>query len=92
MIYKKELIHLFCKECNEEYYSYIIDYNEPIYEDYFPATWDKYHCPNFICEEMACPECDAMLYYNDKKKNIKMLRMSMESSIKRYEMDMRIMR
>ena len=71
MIYKKDLIHLFCKECNEEYYSYIIDYNEPIYEDYFPATWDKYHCPNFICEEMACPECDCMLYYNDKKKILK---------------------
>ena len=71
MIYKKDLIHLYCKECNEEYYSYIIDYNEPIYEDYFPATWDKYHCPNFICEEMACPECDSMLYYNDKKKLLK---------------------
>ena len=71
MIYKKDLIHLFCKECNEEYYSYIIDYNEPIYEDYFPATWDKYHCPNFICEEMTCPECDSMLYYNDKKKLLK---------------------
>ena len=70
-IYKKDLIHLFCKECNEEYYSYIIDYNEPIYEDYFPATWDKYHCPNFICEEMVCPECDSMLYYNDKKKILK---------------------
>ena len=71
MIYKKDLIHLHCKECNEEYYSYIIDFNEPIYEDYFPATWDKYHCPNFICEEMACPECDSILYYNDKKKILK---------------------
>ncbi len=71
MIYKKDLIHLFCKECDEEYYSYIIDYNEPIYEDYFPATWDNYHCPNFICEEMTCPECDSMLYYNDKKKILK---------------------
>ena len=71
MIYKKDLIHLFCKECREEYYSYIIDYNEPIYEDYFPATWDKYHCPNYICEEMACPECDSILYYNDKKKILK---------------------
>ena len=71
MIYKKDLIHLYCKECNEEYYSYIIDFNEPIYEDYFPATWDKYHCPNYICEEMVCPECDSMLYYNDKKKILK---------------------
>ena len=71
MIYKKYFIHLFCKECNEEYYSYIIDYNEPIYEDYFPATWDKYHCANFIYEEMVCPKCDNMLYYNYKKKILK---------------------
>ncbi len=71
MIYKKYMIHLFCKECDEEYYSYIIDYNEPMYEDYFPATWDKYHCINYICEEMVCPKCDNMLYYNDKKKLLK---------------------
>ena len=71
MIYKKYLIHLFCKECREEYYSYIIDYNEPMYEDYFPATWDKYHCPNYICEEMVCPKCDNMLYYNDRKRILK---------------------
>ena len=71
MIYKKYLIHLFCKECNEEYYSYIVDYNEQMYEDYFPATWDKYHCENYICEEMVCPKCDNMLYYNDKKKILK---------------------
>ena len=71
MIYKKYLIHLYCKECREEYYSYIIDYNEPMYEDYFPATWDKYHCANYIYEEMVCPKCDNMLYYNDKKKLLK---------------------
>jgi len=71
MIYKKYMIHLYCKECREEYYSYIIDYNEPIYEDYFPATWDKYHCANYIYEEMVCPKCDNMLYYNDKKRILK---------------------
>ena len=71
MIYKKYMIHLYCKECREEYYSYIIDYNEPIYDDYFPSTWDKYHCPNYIYEEMVCPKCDNMLYYNDKKKLLK---------------------
>ena len=71
MVYKKEMIHLYCKECQEEYYSYIIDYNEPVYDDYFPATWDNYHCPNYICEEMVCPKCDSMLYYNDIKKILK---------------------
>ena len=71
MVYKKDMIHLYCKECQEEYYSYIIDYNEPVYDDYFPATWDNYHCPNYICEEMVCPKCDSMLYYNDIKKILK---------------------
>ena len=66
MIYKKNLIHLFCKECQEEYYSYIVDESEPDYENYYPATWEKYHCPNFIYEEMTCPKCDNMLYYNEK--------------------------
>ena len=66
MVYKKNLIHLYCKECQEEYYSYIFDDSEPDYENYYPATWEKYHCPNFIYEEMTCPKCDNMLYYNEK--------------------------
>ena len=66
MVYKKNLIHLYCKECKEEYYSYIVDDNEPDYENYYPATWEKYHCPNFIYEEMTCPKCDNMLYYNER--------------------------
>ena len=82
MIYKKELIHLFCKECNEEYYSYIIDENEIFYEDYFPATWNKYHCPNFICEEMTCPKCDSMIYYNDKIKILKCFKCNWSHSLK----------
>ena len=65
MIYKKNLIHLYCQECNEEYYSYIVDDSEPDYDNYYPATWEKYHCRNFIYEEMTCPECEAMLYYNE---------------------------
>ena len=71
MVYKKNLIHLFCKECNEEYYSYIVDDSEPDYENYYPATWEKYHCPNYIYEEMSCPECEAMLYYNEDNQLLK---------------------
>ena len=71
MVYKKNLIHLYCQECNEEYYSYIVDDSEPDYENYYPATWEKYHCPNFICEEMTCPECEAMLYYNEENHLLK---------------------
>ena len=71
MVYKKNFIHLYCKECKEEYYSYIVDDNEPDYENYYPATWEKYHCPNYICEEMTCPECEAMLYYNEDNQLLK---------------------
>ena len=71
MIYKKNLIHLYCQECKEEYYSYIVEESEPDYENYYPATWDKYHCPNYIYEEMSCPECEAMLYYNENNQLLK---------------------
>ena len=71
MVYKKDLIHLYCNECKEEYYSYIIDDTEPEYDNFYPATWDKYHCENFIYEEMTCPKCDWMLYYNEKKDLLK---------------------
>lgn len=71
MIYKKNLIHLFCEECKEEYYSYIVDDSEPDYGNFYPATWEKYHCPNFIYEEMICPECEAMLYYNEDNQLLK---------------------
>ena len=71
MVYKKNLIHLYCQECKEEYYSYIVDESEPDYDNYYPATWDKYHCPNFIYEEMTCPECEAMLYYNEDNQLLK---------------------
>ena len=71
MVYKKDLIHLYCKECDEEYYSYIVDNTEPEYENFYPATWEEYHCPNYIYEEMICPKCDWMLYYNEKQDLLK---------------------
>ena len=82
MIYKKSMIHLYCKECKEEYFSYIIDENEEEYENFFPATWDNYHCPNFIYEEMTCPNCDAMLYYNDNNKLLKCFECNFSSKLK----------
>ncbi len=71
MVYKSNLIHLYCQECNEEYYSYIVDDSEPDYDNYYPATWEKYHCPNYIYEEMSCPKCEAMLYYNEDNQLLK---------------------
>ena len=70
MIYKKNMIRLFCTSCNEEYYSYIVNENN-YKEDFFPATWDKYHCFSFNYEQMPCPECLAPLYYSEVKQLLK---------------------
>ena len=70
MLYKKNMIRLYCKSCKEEYFSYFV--NESNYkEDFFPATWDKYHCFSFNYEQMRCPECLSLLYYSEIKKLLK---------------------
>jgi len=70
MLYKKNMIRLFCKSCKEEYFSYFV--NESNYkEDFFPATWDKYHCFSFNYDQMRCPECLSPLYYSEIKKLLK---------------------
>jgi len=70
MLYKKNMIRLYCKSCKEEYFSYFV--NESNYkEDFFPATWDKYHCFSFNYEQMRCPECLSPLYYSEIKKLLK---------------------
>ena len=56
-IYRSNMIHLLCNSCNEEYYSYIVN-EKDLYkkrEDYIPITWAKYHCENYISEDIKCP-------------------------------------
>ena len=70
MIYKKNMIRLFCTSCNEEYFSYVVNENN-YKEDFFPATWDKYHCFTYNCYQMPCPECLSPLYYSEVKTLLK---------------------
>ena len=73
-IYKPDMIRLFCHSCNEEYFSYMIndkDTNDKSKEGFILITWDKYHCENFISEEIKCPKCSSMVYFNDEKKLLK---------------------
>jgi hypothetical protein len=70
MIYKKNMIRLFCTSCDEEYYSYIVS-DTNYKDDFFPATWDKYHCFTFNYEQMPCPECLAPLYYSEVQNLLK---------------------
>ena len=74
-IYKKNQIHLFCKECIEDYYSEYFNNenneNEQI-EDYEKATWEEYHCKNyFYYEDMKCPKCNQGLFFSKKRKILK---------------------
>ena len=79
MLYKKNMIRLYCKSCKEEYFSYFV--NESNYkEDFFPATWDKYHCFSFNYEQMRCPECLSPLYYSEIKKLLKCFKCNWISS------------
>ena len=70
MIYKKNMIRLLCKSCNEEYFSYIVSENN-YKNDFFPATWEKYHCFTYNYEQMPCQECLSPLYYSEIKKILK---------------------
>ncbi len=68
------MIHLWCNSCNEEYFSYIVtekNNNLKQKEDYIPITWAKYHCENYIYEEIKCPNCSSALFFSNKKKLLK---------------------
>ena len=70
MIYKKNMIRLYCDHCKEEYYSYVV--KESNYKnDFFPATWEKYHCFSFNYDQMSCPKCASPLYYSELKNLLK---------------------
>ena len=84
-IYKNNLIHLWCNSCNEEYFSYIVtEKNNYIKqkEDYIPITWAKYHCENYICEEIKCPYCTSPLFFSNKKKLLKCFECNYEKKAK----------
>ena len=82
MIYKKNMIRLFCNSCNEEYYSYIV--KESNYKkDFFPATWEKYHCFSFNYDQMPCPECASPLYYSELKNLLKCFKCKWTSNPKK---------
>ena len=83
-IYKNIMIRLLCQSCNEEYFSYVIDEKNkpPQREDFIPVTWAKYHCENYISEEIKCPDCMSIVYFSDKKKLLKCFECNWESKAK----------
>jgi hypothetical protein len=83
-IYKNTMIHLLCTTCNEEYFSYIVS-EKDLYkqrEDYIPITWAKYHCENYIYEDIKCPSCTSSLFFSNKKKLLKCFECNYEKKAK----------
>ncbi len=65
-VYLSSMILCHCSNCNEDYYSSILNKNED--KNLLPATWKKYHCEKVINEKMKCVKCHAVLYLNLKTK------------------------
>jgi hypothetical protein len=84
-IFKPELVHLFCKECNEDYFSDIHDEEIEKIEDFEKATFEEYHCKNYIFDYMECPRCKEILYYSDKKRIYKCFNCNWKNKIQSYK-------
>ncbi len=65
-VYFSTMILCHCVNCNEDYYSSILNKNED--KNILPATWKKYHCDKVINEKMKCVKCHSTLYLNLKTK------------------------
>ena len=87
-IYKNNMIRLFCNSCNEEYFSYTMpeknknNFNSREEENYIPVTWAKYHCENYIYDDIKCPKCNSGVFFNNKKKLLKCFECKWEKKAK----------
>ncbi len=59
LIYKSNEIIMFCPIHNCEFYSKENNLNE---EKLKPATWEKYHCPIMLNQQMKCNFCNDYLW------------------------------
>ena len=55
-------LYLYCKPCNEIYFSSDKIFEEENEESFHPATWEKYHCFILKNEIMRCLNCHEYLY------------------------------
>ena len=87
-IYKNNMIRLFCNSCNEEYFSYTMpeknrnNFNSREEENFIPVTWAKYHCENYIYDDIKCPKCNSGVFFNNKKKLLKCFECKWEKKAK----------
>ena len=63
-VYYSSFILARCYKCNVDYYTSLLSKNEN--PDLLLATWENYHCPQFINEKMKCIKCHDFFYVNMK--------------------------
>ena len=63
-VYFSSFIKCRCKKCNIEFYTNLLKNDED--STFFPATWEEYHCPKIIKEEMKCIKCQDQFMINMK--------------------------
>ena len=77
-VYYTSFIKCRCKKCNVDFYTNLLKNDED--SILFPATWEQYHCPQILKEQMKCIKCQeqfminmktGMLYCSNKKCNFK---------------------
>ena len=61
-VYYTSFIKCRCKKCNIEFYSNLLDDSED--STLLPATWEHYHCPQILNEEMKCIRCQEQFMIN----------------------------
>ena len=72
-VYNEFQVHMYCKECKKEYYTKLREIKRENEAEYFPVSFEKYHCPMIGFEEkIVCTKCKRDLYVDinsDKNKN-----------------------
>ena len=67
-VYYTSFIKCRCKKCNLDFYSNLLKDDED--SNLLPATWEKYHCPQIVNEEMKCIKCNELFLINMKTGNL----------------------
>ena len=63
-VYYTSFIKCHCKKCNVDFYTNLLNNSED--STLFQATWEHYHCPQILNEEMKCINCQGQFMINMK--------------------------
>ena len=81
VVFLKESLMLYCKNCSCEYYSSIVGCKEDI--NLNPATWENYHCGNLLPEQMRCLKCKDFVFINNEDNFLNCIKCKFKSDPKK---------